>query len=69
LHTLTFNLNTGSNIDEIRIITAGSVSNVSESYAMTSTPEPGSASLLALGFVAIVGAGFIKAVGRRSVRA
>ena len=68
MQTLSFDIHTGTNIDEIRIITAGSVSNVSESDYMTSTPEPGSASLLVLGFAAILGGGF-KAAGRRSVRA
>lgn len=67
MHTLTFDLGTYTNIDEIRIITAG-VTNTTANSGQEAVPEPGTVSLLALGFGGICLACF-RAAGRRSARA
>jgi hypothetical protein len=68
MRTLSFDLNTFANLDEIRIITAGVTNNATVNPNLAAVPEPGTAGLLALGFAGILLAG-IKAGARRSARA
>ncbi len=69
MHTLNFDVNTYGNIDEIRIITAGTVVNAQFSPENVSqTPEPDTYWLLALG-VGALACGKLKVAARRSPRA